>query len=395
MLKTQYQKQFVLGLILLTTVLNGIGMDIYAPSLPAISDYFNADQSLAKLTVTTYILGFAIGQLLMGPLCDSFGRRRILLIGLIAYTIASVLVVFSPDINFMLAMRLLQGIAAAAGSVIAKTIASDYFTGNDLRKVTNYMVVAWTISPLLAPVLGGYLQNYVGWQAGFILLALYAALLVVIIYLYLPETQKHIIKFNTTTIASNYRSILTHKTFLAYVLCITFTGSLVVVFSTMSPFLIQKTLAYSPVAYGYIVLLIGSGCFVGSLINSALIKKLTPDQAIIYAIISLVVTELLFVIISAFIEPNLFVLILFVFVSLTCVYLIYPNCMMQYMHLFPMMGGSNNASSGFLTSLGIAFATLVASLLGTKTMLPLALIFLSLALISALVYFYFINSVEQ
>lgn len=376
----QIDKSIILFLILLFIPLSGIGIDVYVPSLPAIKLALHAHHTLAKMTVSVYLLGFALGQIFVGPLSDSFGRRKVILIGMFCFALFSLLAAFSKSVNYLIVMRFLQGLAVTTPVIIAKAVATDCYTTEELKKVSTYLVLAWSIGPIIAPVIGGFLQTYIDWQANFYFLFIYSALLFFIALKLLPETNQNIALFSYTTIKNNYFEVLSSSCFVGSVICLAIGYSFIVVFNVISPFLIQNVLGYSALAYGHIALFMGFGCFLGSIFNRFIIKKASQNIIIISGILIILLSSLLLIILAYKFKPNLLCAILPIFLIFLCIGFVYPNCSAKCLTMFPKMAGISSAVMGVLTILGTAIMASIASIVSSGTAISLAWIYIILSI---------------
>ena len=170
--------------------LSGAGVDIHVPSLPSIIVYFHSTQAAIQASVTMYLLGYGIGQFLVGIFADGFGRKPMLLGGSFFYCLASLASVYVSTVHGFLATRLIQGILVAGPAVAIKASISDCYEGKKLQVVMAYASIAWALGPILAPVLGGYLQHYFNWHACFMFLAAYSFLIFFLAWLFLSETKQ-------------------------------------------------------------------------------------------------------------------------------------------------------------------------------------------------------------
>jgi len=161
------QKRAISVFLHLVAFLMGIGIDLYVPSLPAIADYFNATSHAVQITIGIYMFGYAIGQLFLGILSDSFGRRKIIILSGFFYTLASLLAAFSPNIFLLITYRFLQGLSISGLGVVARAVATDMFDGLDLAKSLASFSLSWAIGPILGPFIGGYIQHYFDWKTNF------------------------------------------------------------------------------------------------------------------------------------------------------------------------------------------------------------------------------------
>lgn len=182
------QKRFWAILAILAIPLSGLGIDIYVPSLPAVTRYFQVDQAWVQLTISIYMLGFGAAQFVAGSIVDSIGRKKPFLISVVVFIAASLLIPLAMSIYQLLILRLLQGVAIAFLSVPMRAVISDLFEGKEFFKMMGYMALCWAIGPIVAPALGGYLQQFFGWHAPFYFLTIYGLVCLVFTGTCLPET---------------------------------------------------------------------------------------------------------------------------------------------------------------------------------------------------------------
>ena len=166
----------VLGLL---STFGPLSLDLYLPALPELADELATTPSAAQLTITACLVGLALGQLVAGPLSDRLGRRRPLLVGLVAYLLASLACAFAPSVAVLVLLRLVQGLAGAAGLVIARAVARDLYAGRRLVIFFSRLTLISGLAPVVAPVLGGQLSRVMSWRGIFVVLAGFGALLLV------------------------------------------------------------------------------------------------------------------------------------------------------------------------------------------------------------------------
>ncbi|MFC5478831.1 multidrug effflux MFS transporter [Massilia suwonensis] len=206
----------------LTVVLACLGMagalaiDTYLPSMPAIGRDFGVGNVAVQQTLSVFLFCFAFMMLFYGTLSDSFGRRRVILVALVLYTIGSVGAAFAPSFGFLLACRALQGLSAGAGSVIGQAIVQDRLKGHEAQKMMSNIMMVFGLAPAIAPIVGGWLHVHFGWRSTFWFLAGFGLLLIVMTLRLLPESlpvEKRQ-PFHPGTIAANYMKVLRHPQFL-------------------------------------------------------------------------------------------------------------------------------------------------------------------------------------
>ncbi|MEJ5944119.1 multidrug effflux MFS transporter [Pseudokineococcus basanitobsidens] len=168
--------------------LGPLTIDMYLPALPTIGEQLGATQSQAQLTLTGLLAGLALGQLVLGPLSDRFGRRKVLLAGVATHALASVLCALAPSIELLMGARVLQGVASAASAVVALAVVRDLFSGIAAARTLSRLTLVMGAAPIVAPTLGGLLLIHTSWRGVFVALMAFALVLVVVAYKLLPET---------------------------------------------------------------------------------------------------------------------------------------------------------------------------------------------------------------
>ena len=187
--QTAVMKSLFLLSVLLIYPLPQIAIDIYLPSWPAMVSALHTSRELLQWSLTIYVLFLGMAQLIYGPLSDRFGRKPVLLFGIGVFFISSFMGMFVVSMGQLLVLRAIQGLSIGCGFTVASAILADVFQGNQLAKVTSYSAMIYSISLMFAPFIGGYLQHYIGWQANFGGMALYALILFLLIYLFVFETK--------------------------------------------------------------------------------------------------------------------------------------------------------------------------------------------------------------
>lgn len=355
-----HSKLFFTSIIMLVMPLSGIGIDIYLPSLPAVTRYFNVDKTLVQLTISSYMFGFAMMQFIAGPISDTYGRRIPYLIFMLVFVGTSTWVPYSESIHEMLILRFIQGASIAGAVVPIRSITADAFTGRERDKVVNYMAIAWSIGPIIAPAIGGYIQHYIGWKYNFYLLAAYSLILFVVGLLFLPETnpEKHSLK--PLHVLKRYADIFMHPEFLVGMTINGLLYSLIIVFSVVGPFLIQEKLHYSAIAFGHMALLLGVAWFGGSMTNRFLLH-VELERKERWAFSSMLAISILMLVISSQLPLNVYELLLPLLAIFWLGSMIFPASFARNFELFTKASGSaSSLFSGmlfFITAITAALAT--------------------------------------
>lgn len=244
----------VLILIGFVACLSQFGADIYTPSLPAIAQSFNVHVSWVQYTLAVYMIGAAISQLIYGPISEGIGRKKPLIAGLCIYLVGSALAIYSSSISALILARLIQGLGVGANICLWRAIFRDSFKGDEMAKYGSYLGTVTILILPLAPLLGGYFQEYISWRTSFVFLLAYAliALLLVIVFLKETSTGHHLERLKPNHIITNYKELLTSPVFMGYSLCAFVSyGAFFAWFMTGS-ILIVHHLGYSPVEFAWI-----------------------------------------------------------------------------------------------------------------------------------------------
>lgn len=214
------KNKVIILICMLLSIFTGMSLDIYVPSLSKIMTEFSANQADVQLTLGIFLLSFSIAQPIFGFLSDSFGRKISLIIGLIVYFIASLACFVATSIELLLIARFIQGIGACAAIVSAFAIVKDNYEENDCTRIFSYLSMAMTIVPSIAPIIGGIINDHIGWRFNFIVLAGLGIVTEVLVIIFLPHhKQIHYSKITVKDAIGNYLMLFMHPQYMSYVLC--------------------------------------------------------------------------------------------------------------------------------------------------------------------------------
>ncbi|TAK77231.1 MAG: Bcr/CflA family efflux MFS transporter, partial [Gammaproteobacteria bacterium] len=370
-------KNFLAFIVFLILPLSGLAIDIYVPSLPAVSHYFGAEKALVQLTISAYMLGMGVMQLFAGGISDSFGRRQPFLIAMCLFIIATFSIPFAQTINQLIVLRLVQGMLVAIIAVPMRAVVSDLFQGPAYYKMANYMTMAWSIGPIIAPAIGGYLQHYFDWQANFYFLGIYCLLSFTLIAFYLPETSIHRHPFHLMQILARYKQILQNKDFLIGLMINGILYSMIILFSIVGPFLIQTVLHYSAVEFGHVALLTGLAWFVGTMINRFIIH-LPLQKKVGISLLVMFLVAVISMLINIFMPMTIYSVVVPILIILLVGGIIFPNYFARSMALFPKTTGSANALFGAFVFLIPSVSSGLGTLLKSTSAVPLTMTYVGL-----------------
>jgi DHA1 family bicyclomycin/chloramphenicol resistance-like MFS transporter len=274
--------------ILLTLILAGLTMvgplaiDTYLPSFPAIAAHFNATPILVQQTLSAFLFTFAFMMLFYGTLSDSFGRRPVIVVSLVLYIAASIGGALAPSLGWLLACRVVQGLAAGAGSVVGRAIVQDRFDGAAAQKIMSHIMMVFGLAPAIAPILGGWLQVSFGWRSVFWFLSAFGILMLVTVLRALPESlpksERH--AFHLGQIAANYWKVLRHRQFvlLAVAVGLSFAGFALYIGS--AAYFIISILHLPETAFAWLFIPLVGGMVVGSALSAKLAHRYTRPQLV-------------------------------------------------------------------------------------------------------------------
>ena len=223
-------------------------MDLYLPALPALTVELGAATSVAQLTITACLIGLAAGQLIAGPLSDRFGRRGILLVGIVAYIVTSALCAISPTVELLIAARFVQGLAGGVGIVIAQAAGRDIYTGGALIRFYGRLTVVGGFAAIVGPLLGGLLNTFTDWRGLFVFLAAIGAVILVVTLLVFRETLpvERRTRGGFAQTLHDFRTLLSDRVFLGAVLNQGFLYAALFAYLAGATFVLQDIYGLSP-----------------------------------------------------------------------------------------------------------------------------------------------------
>ena len=277
-MSSTFNPRLMIFFVLLIGVLAPIPVDEYAPSMPSMVGYFTSSVSAMQLSITVFLFALGIGQVVMGPLSDGYGRRIVLNVGIALYLVGTVVCMLSDSVGLLMVGRAVQGFGIASCAMTATTLIGDCFEGDDIGRVTSYFSLTYGLVPIVSPVVGGHIQELWGWQANFGFMFVFAAIAFALIVAKLPETHPAAerTQLGPMTILKNYAKVLGEPRYMTAVAGVTVSWSMIITFSVLGPFLLQDRLGLSPHVYGWSALFVGLGFFLGNLLNTALLKHHLP-----------------------------------------------------------------------------------------------------------------------
>lgn len=270
-----------LWLLALLTFSGTVAMHIFVPALTVAGADLGAPASAMQMTISLYIAGLAVGQLVYGPLSDRFGRRPVLMAGLALYTAAGLYAAFAPDVDALIAARLFQALGGCAGLVLGRALVRDTAGEGDTTRRLALMNLMVTLGPGVAPLVGGVVADSIGWRALFWLLAGLGTVNLLLTWRLVPETVTPA-PGGAGTVVRNYGRLLKSPAFLAYTLGGACATTSVYAYVAAAPFIFVHDLGRPPVEVGVYLALLILGIWVGSVLASVLVSRVAPRQMLAY-----------------------------------------------------------------------------------------------------------------
>ncbi|UGY91084.1 multidrug effflux MFS transporter [Streptomyces gobiensis] len=392
LLTRRQQAGLLLTLILGSlTALPPLSMDMYLPSLPEVSGALSSPAAQVQLTLTTCLLGLAIGQLIVGPMSDQFGRRRPLLIGMTGYVAASTACAFAPTIETLTAFRLLQGLAGAAGIVIARAVVRDLFDGLAMARFFSTLMLISGAAPVLAPVLGGQVLRFTDWRGIFLVLAGTGLLLTLITFRWLPETlapaDRH--SGGIPEALRTMRGLFADRIFTGYLLTGALTFAALFAYVAASPFVVQEIYGASPQTFSLVFMANSMGLVaVGQLNGKVLVGRVKLDRVLGLGlcVIGAAALALLLMTSGVFGPVGLLPVATGLFVLMSGMALVMPNANSLGLMRAPHAAGSASALLGTAQFLVGALASPLVGIAGERTAVPMAVVQLTTVLLAAVCF---------
>lgn len=274
---------FALGALV---ALGPFTIDLYLPSFPSVAREFSASDAAVQLTLTATSIGFALGQLLVGPWSDKVGRRTPLLIATGIHVIASIGVAFAPNIEMLTVLRVLQGVGAAGGGVVAMATVRDLFGGQPLVRMLSRLALVTGLAPILAPVIGSQLLRVTDWRGIFVVLAVYGALVLAVAALLIVETLPKTARGRSahSTVGARYRALFTDRIFVGVALIGGMVFSALFAYLSSSSFLLQDVFGLNAQQFGLVFGVGSLGVVLGNQISSRIVRRVAPQWVLVVAL---------------------------------------------------------------------------------------------------------------
>ncbi|WP_018608610.1 multidrug effflux MFS transporter [Uliginosibacterium gangwonense] len=368
-MKTSY-----LGLAIILALLNAIGpfaIDTYLPAFPAIERSLDTTPVAMQQSLTAYMLPFSFMMLWHGAISDALGRRRVILVGLVVFLLASLLCLVAPSIHMLWLGRVLQGLSAGVGVIVGRAIVRDVLSGAQAQRLMSHVAMVFSLAPALAPILGGLLADTLGWRSIFALLVILPAIQIFVVWRFLPETlpPEKRQSLHPAYLFKAYTGILSNKGFWAISLAMSFFFGAFFQYVMSAPAFLIGHLHLQPTEFGWLFIPVVCGMLCGSGLSSKLAGKVAPHRTVLLAFM---VAGLACVwnLLANFLGADVIVtripqIALYTF----AMNLAFPSLMLMALDMYPEQRGTAASCQGFIHTLIMAVgAGLIAPLLWHSTL---------------------------
>ncbi|MGO3156432.1 MAG: multidrug effflux MFS transporter [Mesonia sp.] len=370
------KREKVVLLVLGTLIALGpFSIDMYLPSFESIAIEFVISKKEVGLSLTSYFIGIALGQLIYGPIMDKYGRKIPLLIGLVIYFLAALSCAYSPSLTWLVASRFFLALGASGGMVAAKAVVRDIFPPEEVARAISFLMLIMGGAPIIAPTVGGIVITYFSWHAIFIILSVLSFLMFLSVFRFLPESidPDASVELKLGKVLKKYYGIFTDKIFLSFSMAGSFTIGALFAYISNAPILFMDNFNLSETEFGWLFGLNAGGLIVGSQLNRVVLKKNSTFK--VSKIISILLVILsVFLIGNSLWYSNFYLTITNLFLILFLLGFQNPNTTALSLYPFTKKAGRASALIGSLKMGMGAIASFIISSFDTSSMLPMAVV---------------------
>lgn len=378
--------RYTLVIIGVLSSLGALSTDIYLPAFPSITHSLSTSQAEVQLSLSVFLLGFTAGQLFYGPLSDRFGRKPVILLGLLAYGFASIACALSVNIGQLQVARLIQGLAGASGSLLARALVRDLFHGEALTRAMSWQMLILTASPILAPTIGSLMLSWFGWRSIFWTLAVFSLLWILLISMWVPETKppEHRLSLQPNAIAKAFFNILSHPQGMGYAMASGLAFGAMFIYIAGTPFIYSELYGVSPQGYAGLFALNVVTMASGSFLSAKLAYRVRRNTMLNILLVVMVLSTVLLSFNAVTGWGGLWGLVIPLMGFQGTLGAMAANCIAAMLQYFPKIAGTASSVFGFFQfGMGSVAGALMAWLYNGKAapmaFLMLGFVFCSLA----------------
>ncbi|MDO6705442.1 multidrug efflux MFS transporter EmrD [Photobacterium sp. 1_MG-2023] len=371
----------ILFLIIILAAVGQMTQTMYVPAIPQMAAEFAVKPAFLQAVMAAYLIPYGLSQFIYGPLSDRIGRKRVMLIGMSIFVLGTTFALFAPTFEIFLMASFIQGMGTGCGGAMCRTVTRDCYEGTELHRVNSLVSMGVIFSPLIAPVLGGYLSELFGWSASYVFLGGLGTAVTLIILTQFTETlpaEKRRIEKVTTS----YQYVLSNRKFQGYVLCLVATFAGLAVFEAAAGVLLGNVLKLDPTTVSWLFVLPLPGYLLGSWMSSKLVKRMGQQRVLYLGLAALAFGALTILLPGIMGMVTVSSLIGGAFLYFIGSGVIFPVTTTAAIEPFPYHAGTAGAVLGGLQNLGAGLAALVASMLSAKDQFSLGAIMVAMVMIA-------------
>lgn len=386
------------GLVILLgtlTAFDPLTIDMYLPAFHDIQTAFSTTIDKVELSVSTFFIGMAFGQLVYGPLADRFGRKRPLIGGMLVYLMATLGCAYAPSIETFIAFRLLQALGGCAGMVISRAIIRDLFETRQVAVFLSNMALVMGIAPITAPTIGAIINEHLGWRAIFLILAASNLLCMIAISVLLPEThQTRARGTRLSTVLRNYLGLLKHREFVGYLIPDTAIRAGMFAYIAGSPFVYIQLLGIPENRYGLVFGMNALGLVTASQVNRRLLKFWSPDVILRWSV-KIAAVASLGVFLSGWFGPSRLIFLGAVFIFLATLNFVSPNSIAGALSSQGHQAGTASALYGCLQWAMASLSSFLVSYFHSGTAVPMSSVILFCGVFSFTAFHLLVRPIDR
>ncbi len=255
------------AILVAISTLSPLAMNIYLPSMTGMMDVFSASAGEIQLTMASYFIALAVGQVILGPISDQYGRRPVILLGMGLFVIGSALCLLAPTVEALIAARVVQAVGGGAGLVLARAIVRDVYGRDRAASMIGYVTMGMAVAPTVGPAIGGLLDERFGWQGGFAVMLLFGVFVSIAAWMYLPETNHTKVDVSLKRLWGGYKELGHQKMFWAYSATAVFMAWLYFAYLGGAPFVAVSSFGMKPYEIGLYLMIVSLGYILGNFIT--------------------------------------------------------------------------------------------------------------------------------
>lgn len=348
------------------TMVGPVSMMVFTPAMPEMVRVFDTTEAMVKLTLSFYFAGFAISQLICGPLSDGFGRKPAVYGFIGIYLVATLFGLFAPTIEGVIAARFLQGVGAGVGLAMARAIVRDLYTTESAVRIMNLIIMMLSIGPSLSPVLGGLVMELAGWQAIFLVMLALAVLILLVTRFAMVETvPRDLSRIRPRALVTSYRMLLGNLYFMSASMIPAFSIGAIYALATILPFILMNRIGLSPVMFGLAMMFQSMSFLAGNLMMRFAMRRVHSFRLIPVGL-AILLASLVLMPLPLLLQEEPGVLSIMGPVGLYCIGVAFflPTLSTAALGPFPTMAGAAASLGGFLQMVTGLLGGVIAGLIG-------------------------------